>query len=167
MLRIGFQENNGRRPSRCYRGNRNLPLATLGNLKLACVELGIPDDKHTLRRASRAFDLYNSEKVEHVNDHTFKVKSQYTNRLPYQVWISPTGTSYCTCKDWMNYSGDKVVPDIHFHCKHAISARIWLHNEANGNGSKIVNDCGTETAKALQDKLNGSNGTGDNQHLRP
>ncbi len=61
----------------------------------------------------------------------------------------------------MNYSGDQVVPDIHFNCKHAISARIWLHNE--GNGSKIVNDCGTSEAKALQEKLNGSNGTGDNQ----
>ena len=145
MLRIGFQANNGRKP-----------LATLGNLKLACVELGIPDDKHTVKRTARGFDLYNSGKVEHVADHTFLVKSQYAERLPYQVWISPTGTSYCTCKDWQTYSGDAVVPDIHFNCKHSISARIWLHNESNGNGSKITSECGTETAKVLQDKLNGN-----------
>ena len=161
MFEIKKQGNNGRKP-----------LATLGNLKLACIELGIPDDKHTLRRASRAFDLYNSEKVEHVNDHTFNVKSQYTNRLPYQVWISPTGTSYCTCPDWMNYSGDMVLPDVHFHCKHAISARIWLHH--NGNGSKIENEAkvkyqnGSRGAAEIEAKLNGdngsdaNNGTGDN-----
>ena len=163
MLRIGFQANNGRRP-----------LATFGNLKLACVELGISDDKHTVKRAARAFDLYKSEKVEHVNDHTFNVKSQYTNRLPYQVWISPTGTSYCTCPDWMNYSGDMVLPDVHFHCKHAISARIWLHHNGNGNGSKIENEAkvkyrnGSQRAAEIEAKLNGdngsdtNNGTGDN-----
>ena len=134
-------------------------LGTLGDIKLACAELGISDDKHTLKRASRAFDLYYSEKVEHVNDHTFNVKSQYRERLPYQVWISPTGTSYCTCPDWRNYSGDSVVPDVHFHCKHSIAARIWLHH--NGNGSKITSECGTSKAKELQDKLNSDNGTGD------
>ncbi len=123
MFEIKKQGNNGRKP-----------LATLGNLKLACVELGISDDKHTLRRASRAFDLYNSGKVEHLNDHTFAVKSQYRERLPYQVHISKSGTSYCTCPDWRNYSGDLVLPDVHFHCKHSIAARIWLHH--NGNGSK-------------------------------
>ena len=31
----------------------------------------------------------------------------------------------------------------------------------NGNGSKITSECGTETAKALQEKLSGDNGTGD------
>ena len=169
MFEIKTQGNNGRKP-----------LATLGDLKLACVELGIPDDKHTLRRASRAFDLYNSEKVEHINDHTFNVKSQYRERLLYQVHISKSGTSYCTCPDWMNYSGDMVLPDVHFHCKHSIAARIWLHHNGNGwrvrrddkpsrhaLGSKIVNDCGTSEAKALQEKLNGSNGTGDTKSPSP
>ena len=172
MFEIKTQGNNGRKPSRCYRGNRNLPLATLGDLKLACVELGIPDDKHTLRRASRAFDLYNSEKVEHINDHTFNVKSQYRERSPYQVHISKSDVSYCTCPDWMNYSGDKVLPDVHFHCKHSIAARIWLHH--NGNGSKIENEAkvkyqnGSRGAAEIEAKLNGdngsdaNNGTGDN-----
>ena len=174
MFEIKKQDNNERKP-----------LATLGDLKLACVELGISDDKHTLKRASRAFDLYNSGKVEHLNarcdadgsrrnafraDHTFAVKSQYRERLPYQVHISKSGTSYCTCPDWRNYSGDLVLPDVHFHCKHAISARIWLHHNGNGwrvrshaLGSKMTSECGTSEAKALQEKLNGSNGTGDNQ----
>ena len=160
MFEIKKQDNNGRKT-----------LATLGNLKLACAELGISDDKHTVKRAARAFDLYHNGNVEHVNDHTFNVKSQYTNRLPYQVWISPTGTSYCTCPDWRNYSGDLVLPDVHFHCKHAISARIWLHHNGNGwrvrshaLGSKVVNECGTSEAKALQKKLNGDNGTGGESH---
>ena len=158
MFEIKTQRNNS---------NGRKTLATrvrshaLGNLKLACVELGISDDKHTLKRAARAFDLYYSEKVEHLNDHTFKVKSQYTNRLPYQVWISPTGTSYCTCPDWRNYSGDMDYPDVHFNCKHSIAARVWLHH--NGNGSKITSESGTKRAKELQDKLNGNNGKGGNR----
>ena len=172
MLRLGFQDKNGK------------VTLTADNLKYACKVLDIPDDKHTLRRAARAFDLYHSGKIEHISrkafalsgeshrvDHTFNVKSQYTERLPYQVHISAvlstekrrslprskSGVSYCTCPDWMNYSGDMDYPDVHFHCKHAIAARVWLHNN-NGNGKRVVNECGTETAKALQDKLNGDGG---------
>jgi len=140
---------------------------TADNLKFACAELGIPDDKHTLRRAARGFDLYYSGKVEHVtaedclspfNDHTFLVESQY-NRQSYQVTLHYGATKtygYCTCQDWMNYSGDMDVPNVDFWCKHMISSALWLHNNGNGNGTKVVNACGTEYAKDIQDKLNGT-----------
>jgi len=124
-------------------GNGKLTL-TADNLKFACQELGIPDDAHTLRRAARAFDLYHSGKVEHVNNHTFKVASQYDLKRPYRVQIKQTpylkagcvGESgcttafiaYCTCQDWMNYSGDQDLPDVNFWCKHSIAALVWLHN---------------------------------------
>jgi len=141
--------------------NGHKPLLTSDNLKFACQELGIPDDSHTLRRAARAFDLYHSGKVEHVNNHTFKVASQYDRERPYRVLIKPTkylpagGYAYCTCQDWANYSGDQDLPDVNFWCKHSIAALVWLHNN-NGNGTKrIVNECGSAEAKALQDKLNG------------
>jgi hypothetical protein len=152
QMKLGFQEQNN--------GNGRKPLVTSDNLKFACAELGIPDDAHTLRRAARAFDLYHSGKVEHVNNHTFKVASQYDRERPYRVQIKQTPYlkagcyAYCTCQDWMNYSGDQDLPDVNFWCKHSIAALVWLHNN-NGNGRKrIANECGTEQAKAIQDKLN-------------
>ena len=154
-MKLGFQEQNN--------GNGRKPLVTSDNLKFACQELGIPDDKHTLRRAARAFDLYYSDKVGHVNDHTFKVASQYNRERPYRVQIKQTPHlkagcyAYCTCQDWMNYSGDQDLPDVNFWCKHSIAALVWLHKHSNGNGngSKIVNECGSNEVKALQDQMNG------------
>ena len=162
-MKLGFSQGNN--------GNGKVTL-TADNLKFACTELGISDDKHTLRRAARAFDLYYSGKVEHVNDRTFKVASQY-NRQSYQVFLHDGVTKpygYCTCPDWMNYSGDMDVPNVDFWCKHMISAALWLHSNGNGNGSKrIVNECGTDRAKQLQDEMNGqldrrnNNGNGANK----
>jgi hypothetical protein len=141
--------------------NGHRPLVTSDNLKYACKVLDIPDDKHTLRRASRAFDLYFSGKVEHLGNHTFKVASQYGNPLPYTVSISKAGISYCTCQDWMNNSGDDVYPDVHFHCKHAIAARIYLARQQ----AKVKYNNGSKEAAEIEAKLNGddsnnNNGTG-------
>ena len=170
-MKLGFQEQNN--------GNGRKPLVTSDNLKFACQELGIPDDKHTLRRAARAFDLYYSDKVGHVNDHTFKVASQYNRERPYRVQIKQTPHlkagcyAYCTCQDWMNYSGDQDLPDVNFWCKHSIAALVWLHKHSNGNGngSKIVNECGSNEVKALQDQMNGQldsrNGNGNGAHKAP
>jgi hypothetical protein len=173
-------------------GNGRKPLVTSDNLKFACAELGIPDDAHTLRRAARAFDLYHSGKVEHVNNHTFKVASQYDRERPYRVQIKQTPYlkalcyAYCTCQDWMNYSGDQDLPDVNFWCKHSIAALVWLHNNGSvrcvdttpstGNGKReftdayrltVVNECGSALASALQDKLNGQlNSQQDNGNSR-
>ena len=157
-MKLGFSQGNN--------GNEKLVL-TADNLKFACQELGIPDDAHTLRRAARAFDLYHSGKVEHVTDHTFRVASQYDRHRPYEVKIKQTPYlkagcyAYCTCEDWMNYSGDQDLPDVNFWCKHSIAALVWLHN--NGNGKRIANECGTEQAKAIQDKLNGQSDSRNNK----
>ena len=70
--------------------------------------------------------------------------NEYTN-----VWQDLNGKICCVCGAY--YKRD---------CIHKQAIRDYYDG---GNVSKIVNDCGTETAKALQDKLNGSNGTGDNQ----
>ena len=148
-MKLGFQENNN--------GNGKLTL-TADNLKFACAELGISDDKHTLRRAARGFDLYYSGKVEHINDHTFLVESQYNRQRPYQVKLHEGATKpygYCTCQDWMNYSGDMDVPNVDFWCKHMISAALWLHNNENGS-KRILNECGSTEAKAIQERLNSS-----------
>ena len=165
-----------------FQGNNGKLVLTADNLKFACHELGISDDKHTLRRTARAFDLYHNNKVEHINDHTFSVASQYDRQRPYQVTLHEGATKlygYCTCQDWMNYSGDMDVPNVDFWCKHMISAALWLHN--NGNLTSIKNECGTDEAKAIQAKLNGqidshgTNGNGatggfvtaDNHHKAP
>ncbi|MBC8459434.1 MAG: hypothetical protein H8D67_15705 [Deltaproteobacteria bacterium] len=44
-------------------------------------------------------------------------------------------------------------------CRHKKAVRTYIGG--NGNGSKITSECGSSSAKALQDKLNGNNGTGD------
>ena len=157
-MKLGFQGNNG--SVRCVdtTPSPGKLVLTADNLKFACQELSIPDDKHTLRRAARAFDIYHTGKVHHVNDHTFLVDSQYDRERPYRVQIKRTpylkaGIGYCTCQDWMNYSGDQDLPDVNFWCKHSIAALVWLHN--NGNGKRILTECGTERAKEIQEKLNG------------
>ncbi len=70
--------------------------------------------------------------------------TRYTN-----VWQDLNGKICCVCGAY--YKRD---------CIHKQAIRDYYDG---GNGSKIVNECGTETAKALQSKMNGSNGTGDNQ----
>ena len=66
--------------------------------------------------------------------------NEYTN-----VWQDLNGKICCVCGAY--YKRD---------CIHKQAIRDFY---ADGNGSKITNECGTETAKALQKKLNGSNGT--------
>jgi hypothetical protein len=54
---------------------------------------------------------------------------------------------------------------VNFWCKHSIAALVWLHNSnGNGNGKReftdayrltVVNECGTDRAKEIQEKLNG------------
>ena len=195
-MKLAFQGiNNGGIDGKAATPCNGKLVLTADNLKFACAELGIPDDAHRkplasvslanmLRRAARAFDLYHRSKVEHeftdafrltVTDHTFRVASQYDRQEPYKVKIKPTPYlkalcyAYCTCQDWMNYSGDQDLPDVNFWCKHSIAALVWLHNNNvwlhnnNGNGKRIVNECGTEEAKQLQDKLNGqSDSQGNN-----
>ena len=68
---------------------------------------------------------------------------------------------YCTCQDWMNNSGDHDYPDVDFWCKHMISASLWLHKN-----ERIVNECGSEQAKQLQDKLNGQSDSRENSDDR-
>jgi hypothetical protein len=75
----------------------------------------------------------------------------------------------------MNYSGDQDLPDVNFWCKHSIAALVWLHNNGwvrcvdttPSTGKRIVNECGSQEAKALQDKLNGQlNSQQDNGNSR-
>ena len=70
--------------------------------------------------------------------------NEYTN-----VWQDLNGKICCVCGAY--YKRD---------CIHKQAIRDYYDG---GNGSKIANECGTETAKELQDRLNGANGTGDTQ----
>jgi len=75
--------------------------------------------------------------------------NEYTN-----VWQDLNGKICCVCGAY--YKKD---------CVHKQKIREFQNAgwrvRSHALGSKVVNECGTETAKALQDKLNGSNGTGD------
>ena len=76
-----------------------------------------------------------------VTDHKARVK--------YIVYRESNGTLICPC----GRKGD---------CEHRKAIREYLNN-GGGNGSKITNECGSEHAKALQDKMNGQlNSQNDN-----
>ena len=178
------------------------------------VRLGIPDVAFTHRRIARAFDLFETSKVNELShdEGFYRVHSQYDDKI-YTVEVNH-GNPSCSCPD-----GAKTV-----YCKHMIASLMmafeqeqkapvltvkemahnerikasWVVTDGNeyttvwqdlngkvccvcgayykgdcihkqlvrefcnaGNGSKMVNECGSETAKALQEKLNGNNGTGD------
>ncbi|MBC8462379.1 MAG: SWIM zinc finger family protein, partial [Deltaproteobacteria bacterium] len=59
------------------------------------------------------------------------------------LWQDLNGKLCCNCGAY--YDGD---------CKHKKVIREYLNNDG-GNGSKITNECGSEKAKAIQEKLNG------------
>jgi hypothetical protein len=208
-----------------YRRNSNMK-STISQEQISntAVRLGIPDVPFTHRRIARAFDLFETNKVNEVSreDGIYRVHSQYNDAI-YTVEVNH-GRPHCTCPD-----GKKTV-----FCKHMIASmmtafeqeqepkltrnfdydrriavketpnpkvkaswvviengqtyvNVWqdlngkiccvcgayykkdcIHKQAirdfydGGNGSKrIENYCGSVEAKAIQDKLNGNNGTGD------
>src|SRR4030065_790528 len=110
---------------------------TADNLKLASKELGLPSDAHTIRRLARAFDLYFRGKVNHVDNHSFTVKSQRTEGLEYHVQIKessylPAGAySWCTCQDWRNYSGGQEYPDGLFWSQYSLASLPSLRRKSN------------------------------------
>ena len=87
-----------------------------------------------------------------------KKKAHRKNKIKAS-WIVTDGTVYTTV--WQDLNG-KICCVCGAYYK-----RDCIHKQAirdfcdGGNGSKIVNECGTSEAKALQDKLNGNNGTGN------
>jgi len=71
------------------------------------------------------------------------------------AWQDLNGEVCCNCGAY--YDGD---------CEHKQAIREYLNDDSdgNGNGRKVVNECGSEKAKAIQDKLNGQledKGNGD------
>ena len=82
--------------------------------------------------------------------------TDYKRRIKYIIYRDGDGKLICPC-------GRK--PD----CEHRKAIREYTNNNGGGNGSKIANKCGSEHAKALQDKMNGqlnksgNNGNGANK----
>jgi len=68
--------------------------------------------------------------------------TDYKRKVKYIVYRDGEGKLICPC-------GRK--PD----CEHRKAIREYLNDNGGGNGSKITNECGSEHAKALQDKMNG------------
>lgn len=106
-------------------------IITADNLKLASSELGLPSDASTMRRLARAFDLYFSGKVTHVENHSFVVASQWTPGRTYYVQLKesrhlPAGAySTCTCQDWRNHNPVDEWTDVTFFCKHSLASLLW------------------------------------------
>jgi hypothetical protein len=92
-----------------------------------------------------------------VTDHVAKIR--------YQIYRDKYGGLHCPCE-----RGRKGKD-----CEHKKAIREYIGNNGGGNGSKITNECGSQEALSLQNKLNGqlpksgNNGNGDakspSQHL--
>ena len=104
-----------------------------------------------------------------------KAKSLIVKETPHNEkvkasWVVTDGNEYTTV--WQDLNGKICCVCGAYYNKDCIHKQLIRDYYDGGNGwrvrshalgSKIVNDCGTSEAKALQKKMNGDNGTGDNQ----
>jgi len=190
-------------------------------IKGTLAELNLPEHSYYMRRAARALDIVNQDKVHFLGEDVFRVDSQFDAKF-YHVELNH-GNPGCSCED---FKKNGVM------CKHMIAATIYnkesqanqltiyddtanshlgrgrwivtdpkarakfiiyrdgkgnLHCPCNrkdcehrkaireydgggdGRGRVVENECGSETAKELQRKLNGqsdsqgNNGNGAHQ----
>ena len=109
--------------------------------------------KHMIASIMTAFEQEQEPKLTVKETPNPKVKASWVvvedGRTYVNVWQDFNGKICCVCGAY--YKID---------CIHKQAIRDYYDG---GNGSKIANECGTETAKELQDRLNGANGTGDTQ----
>ena len=87
------------------------------------------------------------------------VKETAHNEFVKASWVVTDGTVYTTA--WQDLNGKVCCVCGAYYKSDCIHKQAIRDYYSGGNGSKIVNECGTETAKVLQSKMNGNNGTGD------
>jgi hypothetical protein len=128
-------------------------MITVDNLKLMCKELGLSSDRHTLRRLNRAYSLYFSGKVEHIDDpkaegvggscfsiqtrsskrlissqphnHSFVVASQFTKGRSYHVRIKESEYLPAGAYSWCTCQDWRN----YFWCKHSLASLLFLRRE--------------------------------------
>ncbi len=112
--------------------------------------------KHMIASMMTAFEQEQEPKLTVKETPNPKVKASWVvvedGRTYVNVWQDFNGKICCVCGAY--YKRD---------CIHKQAIRDY-YDGGNGNGSKVVNECGTSEAKSLQDKLNGNNGTGGESH---
>ena len=105
--------------------------------------------KHMIASMMTAFEQEQEPKLTVKETPNPKVKASWVvvedGRTYVNVWQDLNGKICCVCGAY--YKRD---------CIHKQLIRDFCDG---GNGSKVVNECGTSEAKSLQDKLNGNNGT--------
>jgi hypothetical protein len=191
-------------------------------IKGTLAELNLPEHSYYMRRAARALDIVNQDKVHFLGEDVYRVDSQFDDKH-YHTELNH-GNPGCTCEDFKKngvackhmiaatiYKKERQAkqaitqirirkrPDGVFcwidgntvgnadynqktghwycgcmrlklkeSCKHIQEIRRRFGDDGNGgNGSKITNECGSNEALELQNKLNGqlnksgNNGNGD------
>jgi len=86
----------------------------------------LPHDRRTIRRVTRAYDLYIRGLVEKNGspDH-YEVKSQSRPNLIHHVHLTTHGG--CTCEDWQwaNRRVSDSLPVVDYRCKHVLAT--YMH----------------------------------------
>ena len=98
-------------------------LISLKEVKETTLSLGLKPTHATFRRVARAMSMVkNVENIKHLDDHTYRVRSQRHDKLSYTVRLDETPS--CTCEDWRKHSKGNG-----FLCKHVIAALLFEQRE--------------------------------------
>ena len=89
-------------------------------IKGTLAELNLPEHSYYMRRAARALDIVNQDKVHALSDDVFRVDSQWDDKH-YHVELNH-GNPGCTCPDHQKNTGAT--------CKHMIASMLYAQKQA-------------------------------------
>jgi len=100
-------------------------------IKGTLAELNLPEHSYYMRRAARALDLVNQDKVHALSDDVFRVDSQWDDKH-YHVELNH-GNPGCTCPDHQKNTGagcDASLRRRLLLCKHMIASMLYAQKQA-------------------------------------
>ena len=118
-----------------------------------------PDNERTIFCKHSIASMMVAQEQEHKAK-SLIVKETAHNEKVKASWVVTDGKRYTNV--WQDLNGKVCCVCGAYYKKDCVHKQAIRDYYDGGNGKGIVNDCGSASAKALQDKLNGNNGTGDN-----
>ena len=87
----------------------------------------LPHDRRTIRRVTKAYDLYVRGLVEkNGSPNHYEVKSQSRRDVIHHVHLTTHGG--CTCEDWLraNRRVSDSLPVVDYRCKHLLATCMFV-----------------------------------------
>jgi hypothetical protein len=99
-------------------------LIPLYEVKETTISLGLKPNHANFRRVARGLSMMRH--VEEVDNHTFKVKSQWYDNVSYTVSLGETPS--CQCEDWKRHASQNNGR-VNFLCKHILASMLFEREE--------------------------------------